>query len=66
MSSDNTRSLRFVSFDSSLVVLTIKRDAHALVFAECLKGSQIKVNRANFFPLIGERNGFQWRFVLGI
>ena len=47
MSCYNTRCLRFVS---SLVVLTIKRDAQAFVFAECLKGSQIKVNRANFFP----------------
>ena len=39
----------FVLSQSSLVVLTTKREAQVLACAECLKGSQIMVNRAIFF-----------------
>ena len=50
MSSNNTRSLCFVSFVSSLVVLTIKRDAQAIVFAECLiKGFTNQGEQSEFF-----------------
>ena len=55
---NKTRCLRFLSF---LVVLTIKRDAQALVFAECLK-TKSRLIEPEFFST---NRGTKWLSAIG-